>query len=35
MAVAREVLVALKPRVQGVLVTTSPGGIDRALDVLD
>jgi homocysteine S-methyltransferase len=34
-AVAREVLDALKDRVQGVLVTASPGGIDRALDVLE
>jgi methionine synthase I (cobalamin-dependent)/5,10-methylenetetrahydrofolate reductase len=33
-AVAREVYAALKTRVQGVLVTASPGGIDRALDVL-
>ena len=34
-AIAREVFAALKARVQGVLVTASPGGIGRALEVLD
>ena len=33
-AIARDLYTALKGRVQGVLVTASPGRIDRALDVL-
>jgi hypothetical protein len=33
-AIARDLLAALKGRVQGVLVTTLPGRSDRAIDIL-
>jgi homocysteine S-methyltransferase len=33
-AIARDLFAALKPRVQGVLITALPGRIDRALEVL-
>jgi homocysteine S-methyltransferase len=34
-AIARDLYAGLKERVQGVLVTSLPGRIDRALDILD
>jgi homocysteine S-methyltransferase len=34
-AIARDLYAVLKERVQGVLVTSLPGRIDRALDILD